>query len=279
MSQTFKNAARRFRDEDAGMTLIELIIGMVIGLAVSFAAFLAIESANRMQSRTQFRIEAVDRGRLAMDAIGRSVRSQQCFNNTRPMLWASSTGMEFYASVAPAPSTAGQKQPIERHRIVWTAAADKDDIVNDGAAVGDIVETVWRSTINPTTGAVTWPAQSSPTVVRTIATDVEQAVDKNNSAVLAPMFKYFKYVSTTGSGRTDENSPVPMTNSSITTSNPLGLPSASPTDLAGIVLIQVSYRATPRKSKVSKSASVNFYNTISVRIADPTNPAGSPQCL
>ena len=278
MSRTLTNAARRFRDEDAGMTLIELIIGMVIGLAVSFAAFLAIESANRMQSRTQFRIEAVNRGRLAMDAIGRSVRSQQCYNNTRPMLWASGSGMEFYASVAPAPATAGQKQPIERHRIVWTQTAN-DDISNGNVPVGDIVETVWRSTINATTGAVTWPAQGSPTTVRTIATGVEQAPDKNNSAVLAPIFKYYKYISTTGSGRTDENTPVTMGASGTSTVNPLGLPSASASDLAGIVLVQVSYRATPRKSKVSSSAAVNFYNTISVRIADPTNPAGSPQCL
>ncbi len=276
-----RRAARRVRADDGGFTLVELLTGITIGMIIVFAAYSAMDAANKMQLRTTMRVESVNRARNAMEVITRSVRSQQCFNSTRPMLWASATGMEFYSSVAPMTTTANYKQPIERHRIEWkgTATGDIGDGTQPANTVGDITETVWRSVTNPTTGAVTWPTK--PTTVNRIATGVQPAPDRRSTDenVKAPIFRYFKYASTTGSGRVDITSPVPMSNSTITAYNPAGLPSATSTDLAGIVLIEVSLQARARGGKSAKSKPVNLYNTVSVRIADPTNPAGSPQCL
>lgn len=284
VAETSRSAARTVRSDERGFSLVELLTGITIGVIVIFAAYTAIDAANKSQLRTAMRMEAINRGRNAMEVVTRSVRSQQCFNSVRPMLWASGTGMEFYASVAPQSTTANGKQPIERHRIEWKAAAAGDAAVRDigdGKApvgtYGDITETVWRSTTNVTTGAVTFPTQ--PTYTNVIARGVSIAPDRRNAAVNAPFFRYFKYASTTGSGRVDLTAPVPMNTSTVTTYNPAGLPSASPTDLAGIVLVEVSFQVVPRKTAAVKSKSVNYYNTVSVRIADPTNPAGSPQCL
>lgn len=267
ISSLLRRAGARLRDDERGMTLIELMIGIGMGTVVMLAAYTAMDAANGMQTRTAMRVDSVNRGRGAMENITRAVRAQQCYNGTRPMLWASNDAMEFYSSIAPLAATTFQ--PVERHQIIWIAnsATDKTYIkTTTPTQIGDIWQYVWR--LNPATN--TW--SSTPTRKR-IAEDVERAPDRRDKTKLAPFFRYYKYTAATGSGRIDYTDPVDMS----ATQN--GVPSAAGTDLAGIVLVEVSFRVTPRATATSKSASMNFYNTVSVRIADPTNPAGSPQCL
>lgn len=263
-----RRLGRRVRDDDRGMTLIELMVGIGMGTVVMLASYTAIDAANQMQTRTAMRVESVHRGRDAMENITRAVRAQQCYNGARPMLWASDNAMEFYSSIAPLASTTFQ--PVERHQIIWIANSASDAPTylktTTPTAIGDIWQYVWR--LNPATN--TW---STTPVRRRLAEDVERAPDRRNGGQLAPFFRYYKYTAATGSGRIDYNDPVDMT----ATQN--GVPSAPGADLAGIVLVEMSFKVTPRRTASAKSASMNFYNTVSVRIADPTNPGGSPQCL
>lgn len=271
----FTRAAHQVRRDERGFTLVEMLTTVTLGLIITFAGYMAIDAATKVQLRTEMRVEAIARGRGGMEAVTRAVRSQQCYNGTRPMLWASDAGMEFYASIAPLATTT--LQPVERHRIEWVAKADSGDIGNGTTptnTTGDIVETVWRMNSDGS-----WPARNKPTTVSIVATGVEVATDRRDSAKTAPIFRYFKYAASTGSGRVDLTAPVGMTNSAITTYNTTGVKSATEADLSGIVLIEVSYKVTPRRTRAAMSKPVNFYNTVSVRIADPTNPGGSPQCL
>lgn len=268
---SLRRLGRRARDDERGMTLIELMLGISLGTMVVFASYAAIDAASKLQLRTEMRVEAIGRGRNGMEDITRAIRAQQCANGQRPMIWAADTAMEFYSSIAPLAATTFQ--PVEKHRIFWKqkTATDGPTYIFNGTTpatqkpVGDIWEWIWRQSPS---GA--WPTQP---VQRKIAEDVELAPDKNDKTKLAPFFRYYKYKAATGSGRVDYANPVPMT----ATQN--GLPSASPGDLTAIVLIDVAYRVTPRRGKTAKSNPLDFYNSVSVRIADPTNPNGSPQCL
>lgn len=268
ISHLMRRLGGRLRDDERGMTLIELMVGIGMGTVVMLAAYTAIDAANQMQTRTAMRVDAVNRGRNAMEDITRAVRAQQCFNGTRPMLWASNDAMEFYSSIAPLAATTFQ--PVERHQVIWVANSTSDAPTylktTTPTAIGDIWEYVWR--LNPATN--TWSANP---IRRRLAEDVERAPDRRDKSKTAPFFRYYKYTAATGSGRIDYNDPVDMT----ATQN--GVPSAPAADLAGIVLVEVSFKVLPRRTASAKSASMNFYNTVSVRIADPTNPGGSPQCL
>jgi hypothetical protein len=266
-----RRLARRVRDDDRGMTLIELMVGIGMGTLIVLAAFMAMDAASKLSTRTTMRIDAINRGRNATEDITRAIRSQQCVNGVRPMLWASDGAMEFYSSIAPRSTSTFQ--PTEKHQIRWIAnAASEKPLITNGTTpstqkpLGDIMEYIWRQ--NPTTGA--WPAQP---VTKRLAEDVEQAPDRRDKTKLAPFFRYYRYAAATGSGRIDYNDPIDMT------AMQNGVASAASTDLSGIVLVEVSFRATPRRTKTASSSAMNFYNTVSVRIADPTNPGGSPQCL
>jgi prepilin-type N-terminal cleavage/methylation domain-containing protein len=287
------NAGHRVRHDDDGFTLIELLTGLVIGTIIVAAAFAATIAANKSQTTTGMRIDATNRGRNAMEAITSSVRSQQCALGTRPMIWGSDNGMEFYASEGKAltsGASAGQ-QPIQRHRIEWiaNAAGAKTDVTNNTTPLGDIVETTWTAAANVT--PFVWGAPTT----QVLAEDVERARDRRataaqqavplTAATSVPFFEYYKYAGAVGDGRIDYTSPVPMVATASSSVNPLGLPSIASGDLTGIVLIEVSFRVPLRKngsegsSVTSTKGQMDFYNTISVRIADPNNPAGSPTCL
>ncbi|MDQ8043537.1 MAG: prepilin-type N-terminal cleavage/methylation domain-containing protein [Solirubrobacteraceae bacterium] len=298
------NHLRRFHREDDGFTLVELMTAIVIGVVIIAAAFGAASAAARLQNKTSNRIDAINRGRNAMEAMTQAIRSQQCAFGTRPMLWASDTGMEFYGSAAafnqttPAGTSAtnpGAVQPIQRIRIEWiqnnAAQATAAQIQNNANPTGDIVMTVETQT-NP--GYT--PMNFKTTMVRQLADDVEKAPDRNttvynttplSSVKFVPFFQYYEYQDAVGDGRIDLNSPVAMVASAKDPLlNPNGVASAPAADLSGIVLVQVNFRSTPRQAasdgysgRTAASAGVNFYNTVSVRIADPSNPGGSPQCL
>lgn len=261
--------ARRTRRDD-GMTLVEMLVGISVATVVVLAGFMAADAARKLQHGTTMRIDTVNRGREGMERVTRAIRAQQCHGALRPMISASDNAMEFYASVAPQSTTPNAIQPVQRHRLEWIAdtSATTKDIANSGQAVGDIWHTVWTGKTE-SNGSVTFLTAPTKGVV---ANDVERAPSRRNASVLAPIFQYYKYGNTTGSGRVDYNSPVPM----VSGFAPAG-------DLPAIVLIEVNYRVWPRGTRISGRASdkqaLNFYNTVSVRIADPTNPGGSPQCL
>lgn len=264
---------RQVRTDERGMTLIELLVGMVAAMVIILGGFAAVDAANRLTFGTQQRIEQISRGREAMERITRSIRSQQCFGSTRPMIYATDTAMEFYTSVTGFATTPGATQPIQRRRLEWiqdTGPGIKD-ISNGGVPVGDIYETVWTGYVtNAATGAIGFKA--TPDSKSIIANDVERAEDRRALAGTSrvPIFKYYKYSSTTGSGRVDYTAPVAMVSGKV--------PDA---DLPSLVVIEVGFKVVSRGTAVSGPSrkAMNFYNTISVRIADPTNPGGSPQCL
>jgi type II secretory pathway component PulJ len=68
----------RFRSEEPGFTVVELLISMVIALAVSLATFTLIEVVMRRSGDIAARVDTTQRARTAMDQITRQLRSQVC---------------------------------------------------------------------------------------------------------------------------------------------------------------------------------------------------------
>jgi prepilin-type N-terminal cleavage/methylation domain-containing protein len=67
----------RLRDE-AGFTLIELLASMVIGVVVILASWMIVDASGKLSTRTTGRVDAYQRGRLALDQIASELRSQVC---------------------------------------------------------------------------------------------------------------------------------------------------------------------------------------------------------
>jgi prepilin-type N-terminal cleavage/methylation domain-containing protein len=73
----------RVRDE-SGFSLVELVVALAIGTVVLLAAFMLVDASTPLAQRTNDRVDAFQRGRLALDIVGAELRSQVCMPGAIP---------------------------------------------------------------------------------------------------------------------------------------------------------------------------------------------------
>jgi Tfp pilus assembly protein PilW len=132
--------------DQQGQTLIELIIGIMLGVIVLLAAYSVLDAATPLAAKTQDRVDAYQRGRLALDVIASELRSQVCLPGAIPaIIPTSSTDKEiwFYSN------TGNDAEPPQRRRIYFTGTALKEDL--------------WKGTFDLATGAVNFPVNPTST--------------------------------------------------------------------------------------------------------------------
>lgn len=143
----------RLRDEE-GFTLVELLVSMIIGTVVILAAFMVLDATGTLATKAQDRVDATQRGRLAMDVIGSELRSQVCLPGAIPPVEAGATptSIIFYSNLSDE-----------------NAAPTRRRIYIQGDA---IMEQTWTGTFAGVPGAqtVTWSAlPSQKTLVQPVA--------------------------------------------------------------------------------------------------------------
>ncbi len=107
----------RLRHE-SGVTLVELMVAMMIGTMTILAVYGVLDTSIKQSSKIAGRVNATQRGRIAMDTITRQLRSQVCYSATVPALVSGTdTSVKFHVDL-----TDGAK-PIEQHEIFYDATA------------------------------------------------------------------------------------------------------------------------------------------------------------
>jgi prepilin-type N-terminal cleavage/methylation domain-containing protein len=156
---------RRLRDE-SGFTLVELVVALAIGSVVLMATFMLVDAAAPLAKKTQDRVDAFQRGRLAMDIVGAELRSQVCMPGGVPPIIPTTSDDDdlwFYGN------NQNQDSLPQRHHIYLQNGAIKED--------------TWQGVGTPSN--VTFPANVPP-VSRTLLTPVALV-----SGV--PLFRYFAF--------------------------------------------------------------------------------------
>jgi prepilin-type N-terminal cleavage/methylation domain-containing protein len=154
----------------AGFTLVELLVGMTIGMVVVFAAFTLMERSFVAANDIADRADAAQRGRIAMDAVTRQLRSQVCFSGQLPLLAGSANSIDFVTDLGD-----GTTSP-ERHVLTFTS----------GTNGYSLTETDYPMTSANGATPVTWGTARTKTLLTGIA--------QNGSA---PFFKYLGFDATT----------------------------------------------------------------------------------
>jgi type II secretory pathway component PulJ len=171
--------------EERGMTLIEMLVALAIGMLICLAAFSLIDFTVRRSGEITGRVDATQRGRLALDNITRQLRSQVCLPNGTPPMFSrtgnvtDNSNATFFVDLS---NGAIATQAPELHTLSFDAANRR------------IVESDYADTLpaDPTKS----PAYATVTRKRTLLSDVVQ-----NGAT--PVFTYYTF------GGTQLASPVP----------------------------------------------------------------------
>jgi type II secretory pathway pseudopilin PulG len=195
---------RRLRAED-GMTLIEMLIAMVVAMIVSLAAFGLVDFTMHRAGEITGRVDASERGRIAMDMITRQLRSQVCqTSGTRPMAAAADTTASFYVDFTDG--STGRVPDLHTLSYVAPTGTQRSGSIVERDYAGTAGKTVAQ---DPTYATV-------PFSTSTLATNVIP-VDG------VPVLRYFAYNSTT----------------------PLKTPVTGAAALATIARVRVTFRAMP----------------------------------
>ena len=159
--------------DERGVTIVELLAAIVVSTIVLFALFGLVDTATRQQSVANDRIDANDRGRLAMDAISTQLRSRVCISGAQGALVAASNSqIEFFASLGLTPESEAQSQTLvlQRRRLTYRPAT------------GDVREEIWVGSAP----APALPPATSATATRTRTILTNVSLDGST-----PFFRYY----------------------------------------------------------------------------------------
>lgn len=86
--------------EEAGFTLVELLVTLVIGVIVLMAGFTIFDAGGRATARVQDRTALVQTGRTVMEQVTQMLRSQVCLGLNLPAITqADNNSITFYTDV------------------------------------------------------------------------------------------------------------------------------------------------------------------------------------
>lgn len=266
---------RRLGDE-SGMSLVELLVTVMIGMIVLLTLGNLLDATGRASAEVHDRVDAVQRGRVAMEQITQRLRSQVCLNTSLPaVVYATGDDILFYTDLVD-PAAADFSAEARRLRFVPGASGQN----------GSIVEDVWDTVvIKPDPPQPADPVQTAvatffrpPSRTRTVIADVALAEDADAEdrdgdgdtaeVVPQPLFDYYRF-SSAPVKPDDRLQP------------PLDLDDADDDDeLERVVRIVASFDARPTRGPRTREAiDTRFETDIFVRTADPTDPDHSPSCL
>lgn len=237
----------RLRSED-GFSLTELLVAITISSIVVLASMTLLDSSQGASVRVQDRVDATQKGRVAMELITQRLRSQTCLGTGLPALLDARTDqVTFYTELRDFSNSPGTGFRPELRRLAF-------------ASNGAVDESVWASQTSTTAPFFTFPGYSStPTRSTAIARGLQRAGT-------TPYLRYFAFVGDDPATPSEEV--VPPTNGSL-----------SADDRARIVRIMVTFDSRPTRTVQSTNVDSTFEADVYVRTSDPTDPTHSPQCL
>jgi type II secretory pathway pseudopilin PulG len=165
------------RHDEHGFTLVEMLVAMVTGMVVILATLSILDISIGQSSRIAERVDADQRGRLAMEKILLELHSSCVSYGTDVVAPGSKDTVITFASQTGAEAYFTQ---MVKHEITFNAAAGT---LTDAAYVSN---NVLRA--GETTSA--WMYPNVPTSTTTLLTGVSQT--KEGEATI-PVFRYYKY--------------------------------------------------------------------------------------
>lgn len=251
--------------EDAGFTLVELVVAMAMGIVVMFALSDIMIVMLHQSQRTFTRVDATRQARVALNNIDNELHSA-CVDGSPP-IQATSTGTSLiflsYSGNSASPT------PVW-HQLTFSGGTLKDFR--------------WTAVTNPTyTQTGTGPEWQAGTALPPASvTLLSNASQQTKAGSPVPVFQYFRYTATTptdSSGDTyytvpDGTTVNPLTQAAITAA-PLSVTGTglSQDDAANTVEVLISLVAGATSENINKTSieTDSVTDAISLRLTTPPN--------
>lgn len=238
------SALRRLRarlGQERGFTLIELLVSVIIGVIVTLATFDLLDASTRASTEVADRVDAAQRGRVAMEQITQRLRSQICLDSNTPAItYADDNEVRFYADLGDEVF-----QP-EARSLSYSA--------------GVITDALWSTLASPPINTF----GQTPTTTRILLEDMAEAV---NGPTTVPIFRYYAFLGN------DPATPALLLQTPLTAADRARVVKIS------ISFDSRPSRTAVAAPQTAGRVDSRFENDVFVRTADPSDPGHSPQCV
>ena len=230
----------RLRRDQAGFTLIEMLVSMTLGLIVLSAVMALVQTSQRVTTTNTERSDATQKGRIAMDQIIQGLRSQVCLkaNPASPqttLTAGTDSSVTFFANIASPTAGTGLPTDFDPKLITFTYSN------------GTITQQTYDKQL--VAGAYTFPTVSR---TKQVLTGAVPAKDTTVSpAVDAPIFRFYGYLA---DGTIDPT--------------PLPTPLATD-DLPKVAKIDIDYVSKPSDNTSNSAVQVEFEDSVTLRLLFP----------
>jgi len=159
--------------DQRGFTLVELLVTMIAGLVMTLATLTMLDISVQESAKVADRVEAGQRGRVAMEQLIQELHSSCVAASVAPVLTGStSTSIQFLSQFG----SAAVLTP-NLHTVTYSGS--------------QLTDTAYAATGG---SAPTWTFSATPAYSRTVLTNVSQATV---NGTVQPVFQYYKYVNGT----------------------------------------------------------------------------------
>jgi hypothetical protein len=235
----------RRSDGEAGFTVVEMLVATLVSGIVFMALISIVDAAQRTSTRVTQRIDSSQRGRVVMEQITQSMRSQVCIKDDpvlSPLAIGEANRLVFYA--ARPSKVAGQAKPTD------FAPQRRELRYQNGA---------FYEEMTPGTGS--YPDMSFA------ATPATRRVLANGIVPQTPGQPIFTYWSLLDDGTVSPN--------------PLVLP-LDAEERESVVRIDIAFAARPSDGPKNRGTETSFESSVTVRLptrTDSDNPGSGPACM
>jgi hypothetical protein len=227
----------RLRREN-GHTLPELLTALMMATVILLATFALLDHVLKRTGETQARVEATQKGRMAMDVITRSLRSSICLSPTTPPISvATGTSLTYASDLTDGAAT---RYP-ERHALTYDAGTRR------------LTDTVTRGNGRP------------PSTVFNGATQTRQLAEDIVQDGATPVFRYYAY----------DTAATPT--ASLLLPTPVAAADLARIARVSVTYVARAGRGDATSSGAVRGA-VSFTDDVYFRTADPNDPAPYPTC-
>jgi prepilin-type N-terminal cleavage/methylation domain-containing protein len=228
---------RRLRSEERGFTLVEMLVSAVLGLIVLTATLGLVTTSQRVTTTVTERTDTTQRGRLAMERIVQSLRSQVCLKLSTltaqtTVTDAQSSTISFFADI-----------PNRAEGIAATFNPDLRTLAVSGGAITEATTPY----LTPFDGATFRAAAAGAPIVLT--TGIGTVTDASGAL---PYFRYYAY----------------KTDGTLDYGNPLTTP-VPQSELPRIAQIEVTFAVKPFDNATTSGVQSVFDDSVSVRLPFP----------
>ncbi len=239
-----------FRQE-AGFSLMEVLVAMVCGIIISGALFAILEVSLHQTSRITDRVQATQLGRTAMTKIIDELHSG-CLAREFAPVKAGSGPKELKFATGFSEKTQLEPSEVFEHRIYW-----------DEKEPGKLFDKTFNA--KKTSAWPTFEFEEGFASKELVAENIYRQTNKAKEKV--PIFQYYKYATKASLGTTESASSTLM---------PIALGEKETLTAEGaksVAAVQVGFSQAPQNNNLALNRSVEFSNLVTFAFASPASEA------